>query len=129
MKQTGSPPASFISLCVVLHSDMHIVVNFITILDYLSLNATEMENSMNNEDLEAFLVEAELVRQKVRDLADNRMSPEEFDRLEALREQDRKRREDYQLRNEREAEELKRRGTSGKGIGKDFKSFCKACHL
>lgn len=30
---------------------------------------------------------------------------------------------------EREAEEAKRRGISGKGIGKDFKSFCRACHI
>ena len=31
---------------------------------------------MNNEDLEAFLVEAELVNEKVKALAENRLSPE-----------------------------------------------------
>lgn len=44
-----------------------------------------MDNLANNEELEAFLIEAELVNQKVKALAENKLSPEEFDRLEALR--------------------------------------------
>ena len=35
-----------------------------------------MDNPMNNEDLEAFLVEAELVNEKVKALAENRLSTE-----------------------------------------------------
>lgn len=39
----------------------------------------------SSEELDAFLIEAELVKQKVDALANNRMSPEEFDRIEAAR--------------------------------------------
>ncbi len=36
-------------------------------------------NRANDDDLEAFLIETELVAQKVKDLASNKISPEEFD--------------------------------------------------
>lgn len=39
-------------------------------------------HSINNEDLETFLIEAELISEKVKALAENRMSPEEFDKLQ-----------------------------------------------
>lgn len=38
-------------------------------------------NNFDADDAEAFLIEAELVHQKVKALAENRMTPEEFDKL------------------------------------------------
>ena len=55
-------------------------------------------NKYDQDDLEAFLVEADLINKKVTALAENRMSPEEFDRLEVLREEDRRKREGGKIR-------------------------------
>lgn len=46
--------------------------------------------NINNEDLEAFLIEAELINQKVKALAENKITPEEIDQLELKRAQDRR---------------------------------------
>lgn len=37
--------------------------------------------NIDNDEMEAFLIEADLISQKVKALAENKMSPEEFDRL------------------------------------------------
>lgn len=44
-------------------------------------------NKNDTEDLEAFLIEAELVNQKVKALAENRISVEEFDVMEKKKHQ------------------------------------------
>lgn len=56
------------------------------------------------------------------------MSPEEFDRLEHLRAEDKRRHVEYKERKEKEAYEAKVRGRDGKGITKDFSHFCRYCH-
>jgi hypothetical protein len=55
-------------------------------------------NNINNEDLETFLIEAELTHQKVKALAENRMSSEEFDQLQSARAEDKRKREQAKAR-------------------------------
>ena len=38
-------------------------------------------NKYDEDELDAFIVEADLINQKIKALAENRMSPEEFDKL------------------------------------------------
>lgn len=57
--------------------------------------------NIDQDDLETFLIETELVNQKVKALAENRLSPEEFDHLEAVRAEDKRKREEGKKRIER----------------------------
>jgi anion-transporting ArsA/GET3 family ATPase len=56
--------------------------------------------NIDQEDLETFLIETELISQKVKALAENRITPEEIDRLELVRSEDRRRREEAKQRKE-----------------------------
>lgn len=47
--------------------------------------------SYDSEELETFLIEAELISQKVKALAENRITPEEIDKAEAARADDKRR--------------------------------------
>lgn len=85
-------------------------------------------NQSQEDELEAFILEAELVNQKVKALAENRMTPEEFDLIENKRLQEIKRKEEKKKIIEEEMQLARIKGRSGKGITKDFKSFCKSCH-
>lgn len=38
-------------------------------------------HNFNSEDLETFLIQTELAHEKVKALAENRMTPEQFDKL------------------------------------------------
>ena len=48
--------------------------------------------NIDTEDIQTFLIEAELINQKVKALAENKLSPEEFDKLELARAEDRRKR-------------------------------------
>ncbi len=84
--------------------------------------------NINNEELEAFLIEAELINQKVKALAENKISTEEFDKYAELRAEDKRRREEFKLKKEEQARQAKLNGRDGKGITKDFSHFCRHCH-
>lgn len=84
--------------------------------------------NINTEDLEAFVAEAELINQKVKALAENKISAKELDQFEEKRNQDKRKREEMKLKKEKEAYESKVRGREGKGITKDFVHFCRFCH-
>ena len=60
-------------------------------------------NKYDQDEIEAFIVEAELINQKIKALAENKISPEEFDRLEAARAEDKRKREQAKVRREQEA--------------------------
>jgi hypothetical protein len=55
---------------------------------------------IDNEELETFLIEAELINQKVKALAENRISTEEFDKYAELRAEDKRRREEFKSKKE-----------------------------
>lgn len=55
-------------------------------------------NKYDQDELDAFIVEAELINQKVKALANNTLSPEEFDRLEQARAEDKRKREAAKVR-------------------------------
>lgn len=84
--------------------------------------------NINTEDLEAFVAEAELINQKVKALAENKISAKELDQFEEKRNQDKRKKEEMKLKKEKEAYESKVRGREGKGITKDFAHFCRFCH-
>lgn len=51
-------------------------------------------NPYEADELDAFLVQAELINQKVKALAQNRMTPEEFDKIQEARAEDLRKREE-----------------------------------
>lgn len=57
--------------------------------------------NIDNDELETFLIEAELINQKVKALAENRLSTEQFDKYAQQREEDKRRKEDFKTRKER----------------------------
>lgn len=84
--------------------------------------------SISQDDLQAFLLEAELVNQKVKALAENKITIEELDLMQKKKEDQFKQKELAKKRKEEEVSLAKINGRSGKGISKDFASFCKFCH-
>lgn len=55
-------------------------------------------NPYEADELDAFLVQAELINQKVKALAQNRMTPEEFDKIQEARAEDLRKREEGKKR-------------------------------
>ena len=86
-------------------------------------------NHHTSEELDAFLIEADLINQKVKAIAENRANTDEIDDLVIKRAEDKKRRQDAKVRKEKEAYDRKVRGSEGKGITKDFSHFCRHCHI
>ena len=83
----------------------------------------------NNEELDAFLIQADLINKKVKAIAENRDNTDDIDELIQKRAEDKRRRQEAKVRREKEHFDKKVRGTEGKGITKDFCHFCRACHL
>ncbi|EGR32132.1 hypothetical protein IMG5_094970 [Ichthyophthirius multifiliis] len=87
--------------------------------------------NIDQEQLETWLAEVELVSQKVKELSKKEVNIKEFDQkeeqLKKKREQKKNNDEDKERQHRLEEYEKKKQGRSGKGNEKNYLNFCKAC--